>query len=346
MLHSQLTQFLLTTHHSRSRETLLDTWKNVGKPIQGNPTTSSLLLMTDKSFSSDRGYNSKETITLVSDTQGSTGIGLHKRAFDYPLYLGSGPISKKHKGFHLIGKACRSVYSATKKDLNSRTTYAMLYQESYSGRVASISHNNYDLFATNYYTTVPQNRSRVNYSETRISESKVLHEQTSMTSSAWTIRSANQVADDRQFVNKHYNHCHSLTCFQSEHRLWFLLQAFTFSSRTGNAFLRSLFENYDDNTIGLAFGLRRKPMMKFSHSFPNAVSKVVAILNRKFENMGNIIGLQKRVNWVVPTDDSVINIVKLLTNDQINSVLKDEVVTKWTATGRPPALRARASTLK
>ena len=126
--------------------------------------------MPDAVFATDRGYNSKETISFINERLGATGIGTHKRSLDYPFVFGNGPINKRHKGKFVSEKGCRAVYSAVWKPsgTNGKIVEAFVYRESYSGRTAAMYHNDMHRFGSHTFTLTPKSGFRGAYCEADI----------------------------------------------------------------------------------------------------------------------------------------------------------------------------------
>lgn len=136
---SALTSSLIVCHFSRPSESVEDVWTRVIQEWQGAPTSSSLLPMSDAVFAADRGYNTKRTIELLQRL-GATGLGTHKRTPSFPFSFGEGAVARKHKGVRIPEVGSRAVYSAriSSTQRSSQRVEAIVYRESYSGRVAAL----------------------------------------------------------------------------------------------------------------------------------------------------------------------------------------------------------------
>ena len=175
---SALNPFFIASHFTRTGEKLLHTWERLVQMVQGASTTGALRPMPNAIFAADRGYNSKETISFLSDKLGASLLGTHKRDLWYPFVFGEGPISRRHRGMNLSERGCRAVYTARWKGGGARSSQvrraeACVYRESCSGKIAALVQNNASLFPSRCFTVVLRDSFRTQSSGQKLQESLI-----------------------------------------------------------------------------------------------------------------------------------------------------------------------------
>lgn len=343
---SALHHFVPASHHSRPNENIIDTWTRLVCLIQGKPTSSSLSAMTDTIFSSDRGYHTKETISFINTQLGAIGLGTHKKTLDYPFCFGDGPIAKKHKGMNICEKGTRAVYTATRKEKKGSSIEAVVYRESYSGRVAVMYHNCQQLFSRKKYTIVPQDRYRNICRRSQIEELQVVHEEVSHPENGARSMFNKQNENGREAVLRQMQKVTLLTYLQSEDPLWFILRAFIFTSRTAHSFVRCITSNYNDGIEGLAYGIKGKNIIELSPPISNNIDVVREILSRRFNKLCETIGLEKSQTSLPIISNERKQYVMSLTRQVIAGMLKEDVTNLLREINVPIPARARVAQLK
>lgn len=114
--------------------------------------------MRDALIAADRGYNHKESINCINDLLGATALRTHKHSLDYQLVFGDRPVRELHKAVPISEKGCRAIYSVRRKPKTAagRPIEAVVYRESYSGRLASVYHNNERFFKASKFILIPK----------------------------------------------------------------------------------------------------------------------------------------------------------------------------------------------
>eukprot|EP00178_Gracilaria_changii_P016681 TRINITY_DN479_c3_g1_i11.p1 TRINITY_DN479_c3_g1~~TRINITY_DN479_c3_g1_i11.p1 ORF type:complete len:1373 (+),score=138.00 TRINITY_DN479_c3_g1_i11:3191-7309(+) len=289
---SALTSTFLASHYSRVGEKLIDVWQRLVQLVQGTATPGSIMPMTDAVFAADRGYNSQETVNFVTDRLGATGIGTHKRSLDYPFVFGEGKVRNRHKGMVVQEKGCRAVYSATRlaKERNGREVQALVYRESYSGRIASVYHNNRKLFGAHLFTLVPKtefiNRSLSDEDCRRFHE--VYRKSHQGMESESELHPAPAASELQVFLAM--NQVRHFTLLQSEDPGWFLVRSFQFTSRTTNGFLSIFAADFEKSVLGLAEILKGKAVIVGSDFLPNSRSETKTLLEVKWKVVLDVLG--------------------------------------------------------
>lgn len=246
-------------------------------------------------------------------------------------------------------KGSRAVYAATKKGTKGtkgNNIQALVYRESYSGRVAAMYHNNLRLFGANRYTIVPQDRFRNACRDYDIEEAQIVHEDDfSYRNGSQSVFEADKESG-RLLVLNHLRWITRLTYYQSEDPLWFILRAFAFTSRTAQSFLRFITSNYSNNLYGLAFALRGRQISHLSCSFPEDLDAANAFLKKKFDALRASIGFTKGDSGSVPISAEEKVAIIGLSNDEITSMLKDDVIKILRSAGINSPSRLRVGQLK
>ena len=295
---SALTSLLIVAHHSRPGESLVDIWSHIIELLQGVPTTGALKQMPNAIFASDRGYNGRGIMELLNERLGAMSLGTHKRSLDYPFIFGDGRINKRHKGRRISEKGCRSAYAAVKKCKKGQDIEACLYREAYSGRIAAYYHNNRRLFGSEKFTLVPRRAFRGHRDASALEELQVVHDVCEPT----TVRGIStgdlssrviSLSETRKCVNEGLSRVDRLTYLQAEDPTWFLLRAFTFTSRTAHGFTSVVFHDYERNIIGLSHALRGKRLSIRGNQLSDNEATVASVLKESHDAIADVIGIQR-----------------------------------------------------
>lgn len=237
---SALTSVYLVGHFTRVGDGIMDIWTRLIMLLQGEATPSSVRPMSDTVFASDRAYNNQQTIKFINEKLGATGLGTHKRTNQFPFIWGDVILAQHHQGKVVSEKGCRSIYSAerTQQPRHGRKEEAIVYRESFSGRVAALYHNNKQLFSSKKFTIVPREKYRGSFSLQKIEKEQIIFKPCNC-----------DVDEDCEHgcshpvmiqVNANLENITIMTYYQSEDPVWFLTRAFAFTSRTSISFLRTI----------------------------------------------------------------------------------------------------------
>jgi len=175
---------------------------------------------------------------------------------------------------------CRAAYSAKKRPTShkGRAVEAAVYRESCARIIAAVYHNSIRMFGANKFTLVPQNAYRGKLDVSKLEELQLLYcgarpaDQPEYSTTVLnpierraSERSAAASFKNVQAVCKSVRH---LTYYQSEDPVWFLLRAFTFTSRTSHSFIRAVCRNFDIKIRALSLCLRGANLRESSRSLP------------------------------------------------------------------------------
>ena len=275
---SALLSFYICGHHSRPKEGLLDVWNRLLLLLQGRPTVGCLQPMSNAIFASDRGYNTMQTVKFLTEEIQADFIGTFKRSYDYPFVFGEGPVRSRHKGRAISEKGCGTVQSAILSLRHGQSLEAALYRESYSGRIVATLHNNKRLFGSNKLTLVPKERFRRHLDEVEMEAIQIVYQENEYYLRRKRKRSTATTPIYEKtpagIVRQHLSRVNQLTLLQSEDPCWFLMRAFSFTSRTTFAFLKTVFSDFEKNMLGMAYLLKSKELLRGSVHFSSHVSEV------------------------------------------------------------------------
>ena len=173
--------------------------------------------MADANFATDRGYNAKETISVINETLGATDLGID-----------SLQISHMSSAMNLSPRAIKECLSRRKHAVpyigqgkiagrSERSIEAAVYNDSASGRVAAMYHNNERTFSTSRFTLLRRSTFRDGLDATKLEQLQTIYERLNQ---ARTPRDVTRIARDpysvRRKVDKVVLRVQQLTVLQSE----------------------------------------------------------------------------------------------------------------------------------
>ena len=344
---SALLSFFLAGHHSRPHENLSDTWVRINQLIQNKPTLGSLEPLPNVVFAADRGYNVGETIKLVSEVLNADLIGTHKRSLDFPFVFGEGPIRRRHKGVVVPEKGCRAIFSATKQLKHGRRVEACVYRESFSGRIAATVNNNQEKFGSSLYTLVPREGPAHCQDENGIDLIQTVHEEIEPRRKRQRTENyaASAISADRYKakVMGQLSRLNQFTVLQSEDPCWFLLRAFTFTSKTSFGFLQAMCKGLHNNIEGMASVIRGVTFLRGAASLPTDIDQAITFISAKWKLPCTALSLVVCGSEDACADDR--NIVLSMSDSQISSLRNAEIVRLLAKFSRRPPRQTRKAVL-
>lgn len=327
---SALNPFFIACHFTRTEEKLLHTWERLVQLLQGSSTTGALRPMPDAIFAADRGYNSKDTISFLSDVLGASLIGTHKRDLWNPYVFGDGPISKKHRGMDVSEKGCRAVYTARLKNTVNRgstvrVAEGCLYRESCSGRIAALIHNNRNIFPSRGFTIVSKESFRQETAILGLQASLILFDESERDKSTRGVVCENRASNPGKCVNQLLEKLTLQTYLQSEDPVWFLLRAFRFTSRTGHSFVSAICLDFDNHMNGLSWSLRGQTLRAGTESFSSDATIARIRVEKRWEQVSDALGMVKAQIYRPFSVNTVSEQLKALSPTRISSHNKNDL---------------------
>lgn len=340
---SALTSVYLVGHFSRNGEKNIDIWQRLVMLLQGEATLGCLNPMTDTIFASDRAYNCKESIKFINETLGATGIGTHKRGYSFPFTWGEVRPRKKYKGNTVSEKGCRAVYSANCniRSQSGKTIQAIVYRQSFSGRIAAVYHNDTSLFSADNFSLVPKDTYRSAVSDTKINRRQIVFEKNRESS---TTSNISRLESSKANIEKVLHGIKQLTYLQSEDPAWFLLRAFSFTSRTAASFVRAFCSDFDVHILVLHTMIKRLAPEIRTTIIPSHISNSSSYYNEIWCSVIRCLGFSRMTVYRQSTAD-LRNEILALSLESANLLNVEKLRSILTIAGRKPPSRSRKATL-
>lgn len=242
----------------------------VGAIVAGASTNGALRPMPDEVFAADRAYNSKETISFVSDALGASLLRTYRRALWFLYVFGDGPISCHHKVMDVSETGWRAIYTSRLKAVGSnivRGSEACVYRESCSGRIDALVHKNSSMFTSRCFTIVLCDTFRTATAAQKLDAAMTVFDSDALLveSPRRPTRSISGVVTGttgKAKVDQVLARDVLMTFLQSEDPIWFLLRASRFTSRTGHGFIATVARDYVPSIRSMAWLIHGKNLIQ------------------------------------------------------------------------------------
>ena len=226
---------------------------------------------------------------------------------------------------------------------------ACVYREAFAGRIAAYYHNNKRLFGSGKFTLVPRQAYRGEVDIYALEELQTIRDVCGEVQNFRGVTSRSRQSGDvslsRKCAEEGLYKVIQLTYLQAEDPTWFLLRAFSFTSRTTHGFLCDIYREFERNMAGLSHTLAAQ-LPFYSVSLPHEQGATATVLTGMYDAVADALGIRKRSRQAVQcTPQERARKLKALSDGDIDGLTKNAINELLTSLGQRVNLRSSKQAL-